>query len=94
MFSASEQCYFDQYTCFGFRRKGLRRIGCTVAMVTTILLKEVAKLAKKIATNVKNTFIIALFLPRQILMNIVYWIKYVSWDTILCCRGNHLKLTF
>ena len=31
----------------------------------------------EIATDFKNTFIIALPLPKHILMNIVYWIKYV-----------------
>ena len=42
MFSASDQCCFDQYTRVEVRRKDLRSIGCTVAMVTTILLRWVA----------------------------------------------------
>ena len=29
----------------------------------------------KIATNIKHTFIIALFLPKHIVMTKVYWIK-------------------
>ena len=61
MFSPSNQCCVGQDTCSRVHRNGLRSIGCTVAMVTTImlslLLKEMAKI-RKIATNVKNTFII------------------------------------
>ena len=38
MFSATNQWCFDQDTCSGVRRKGLRSIGLTVAMVTTIML--------------------------------------------------------
>ena len=68
MFSVTDQSCFDQEHV---HRKCLISIGCTVAMVTTILLTEKGG---KIATNFKNTFITP-FLSRYMLIDIVYWIK-------------------
>ena len=66
---------FGPRTC-GIDKKGLRSTGCTVVMVTTLLLslslKEMVKLVK--LPHISRTFITA-FLSRHMLMDIVYWIK-------------------
>ena len=72
MFSASDQCCFDQNTGIEVRRKGEKYWMCRC--YGNYSIAEMGGKIGNIPTNVKNTFIKALFLPRHILMSTVYWI--------------------